>query len=421
MKFTLLSKLFIFFVIFYSLLLTSFAQTDFRPGYVITNTSDTLTGFINYKGFIANTKECTFKANLNDKSTTFSPSQISAYRFNSDKFYVSNSYLNFKSNSPIFLEYLLRGRVNLFQYRDDSGDHFVISKDTLILELDNTEKRVNVNGTQYISNPHLYKGQLRALMGDHLALFHEIDKTDFNIASLMKIVKKYNDQSQKAISIQFEEKKRPYKFNFGIHSSYGKPNLYLNDFTYQPNHYGISKANFNTNYSFTVGVLLDIHLLEMNDKLHFLVEPAYSKTSFGSDVTKKSGTYNSYHNTININLTALRLPFSLKYSFNSLAWKTQPFLRGGVAHYKFLKRSAAYSYLVEEQTSKASGKYSNFDFSKYQNALFFSVGTDILGKKHKLSTEIIFEGGDGIYRVKYKPFLTLSRTSNLIFQLAYVL
>ncbi|GEO07485.1 hypothetical protein AAE02nite_51490 [Adhaeribacter aerolatus] len=421
MKHALLAKLFILFLVFYCLPFISFAQTDFRPGYVITSTNDTLTGFINYQGFIANTHECIFKATLNDKSTTFSPAQITAYRFNADKFYVSSSYLNFKSPSPIFLEYLLKGRVNLFQYRDARGDHFVVSKDTLLLELDNTEKRVEVDGTQYIKNQQLYKGQLRALMGDKLALFPEIDKTDFDVASLMKIVKKYNAQSQETVSVQFEEKKHPYKFSFGIHSSYGKPNLYLNDYTYQSNHYGIGKANFNANYSFTVGVLLDIHLLEMNDKLHFLVEPAYSKMRFGSDVTKKSGTYNRYHNTINIDISALRLPFSLKYSFNSLAWSTQPFLRGGVAHYKFLKNSAADSYLVEEQTSKASGQYTDFAFSKYQNAVFFSVGTDIVGKKHKLTTEIIFEGGDGIYKVKYKPFLKLSRTSNLIFQLAYVL
>jgi len=420
MKQSLLSKFSISFFILFSLYFTGFAQSEFKPGYIITTANDTITGFINYRGFTGNTNECIFKANLADKSTVYNPSQILAYRFQAAKYYVSSSYINFKSASPVFLEYLIKGKINLFQYRDNKGDHFVVSKDTLPVELENSESRVEVNGTKYIKNVYSYKGQLKNLMSDRADLFSEIDNTKFDASSLLDIVRKYNE-SGTASYVQFEAEKQANKVRFGLYASYGKPTLFLNSDTYKINHYGISTANFITSSYYTAGFVLDIQLLEVNDKLHIMIEPGLAKIQFGSDVTKSTGTYNRFHNTIDINISALRLPLSLKYAFSSSTWKTHPFLRGGITHYKFLKKSIAYTYLVEEQSSQAKGTYSDFNFSKYQNALFLAVGTDLTGKKHKLTAELLLEGGDGIYSVKYKPFIVYSRTSNLMLQLAYVL
>ena len=55
------------------------AQNDFRAGYIITNSNDTVFGEIDYRGDILMGKLCKFKTNGN--IVDYLPSQISAYRF----------------------------------------------------------------------------------------------------------------------------------------------------------------------------------------------------------------------------------------------------------------------------------------------------------------------------------------------------
>ena len=57
------------------------AQTDFLPGYYITNRSDTIQGEIDNRGDLRNCHMCTFRSGEGMESVSFNPGDIYAYRF----------------------------------------------------------------------------------------------------------------------------------------------------------------------------------------------------------------------------------------------------------------------------------------------------------------------------------------------------
>ncbi len=64
------------------------AQLDFRPGYTITNSNDTIKGVLLYKDFNTS-KICKFRKGMDDNTTDYSPSDIHAFRFDDGKYYIS--------------------------------------------------------------------------------------------------------------------------------------------------------------------------------------------------------------------------------------------------------------------------------------------------------------------------------------------
>jgi hypothetical protein len=100
------------------------AQTDFRPGFVIKNSGDTLRGQIDYRGDVLMGLVCKFKDTKNTV-TEYSPNDIAAFRFIDSKYYVSREV----DGKMVFLEYLIRGKISIYYIRDDKGDRYFLDKE----------------------------------------------------------------------------------------------------------------------------------------------------------------------------------------------------------------------------------------------------------------------------------------------------
>jgi hypothetical protein len=101
------------------------SQADLRPGYVIELTGDTAFGLIDYRGDLLMSTVCNFK-NSNNELFRYVPADIKSYRFVEGKYYISWN-LNEKK---VFLEYLIKGKVNIYYQRDDKGEHYYMDKAT---------------------------------------------------------------------------------------------------------------------------------------------------------------------------------------------------------------------------------------------------------------------------------------------------
>lgn len=125
------------------------AQTDFRAGYVIKENNDTLLGEIDYRGDLLMSEICRFRLNDKGKEVEYSPNDIVAYRFNESKYFVSKEF----NGKKIFLEFLIKGQINIYYLRDDSGDHYFLEKEgTKIIEIPYEE------GIRYKDDvPYFYK------------------------------------------------------------------------------------------------------------------------------------------------------------------------------------------------------------------------------------------------------------------------
>ena len=117
-----LKPLLCFFLLFIAKLV--YAQTDFRTGYIIDFKNDTLTGDIDYRGDILMGQVCVFKTQINGHITRYSPEDITGFRFKNDKFFVAKEI----KGKKVFLEFLIKGKISIYYFRDSEGDHYFIEK-----------------------------------------------------------------------------------------------------------------------------------------------------------------------------------------------------------------------------------------------------------------------------------------------------
>ncbi len=136
---------------FFFLVLVLNAQSDFRAGYVIENATDTIFGEIDYRGDLIMSSTCKFK-DQNKKVQSYSPTDISGFRFIDGKYYVSREV----DSKTVFLEYLIKGQVSIYYQRDDAGDHYYIeSKNEGLTEIPYEE------GVKMVDNKQMYYATTR--------------------------------------------------------------------------------------------------------------------------------------------------------------------------------------------------------------------------------------------------------------------
>ena len=122
------------------------AQPDFRSGYIIEISGDTLFGEIDYRGDLLMSSVCRFKDDSNTIKE-YSPNDITAFRFIDSKYFVSREV----NDRKVFLEYLINGRINIYYMRDDKGDHYYLDKENVRL----TEMPYE-EGIKYIDNKRVF-------------------------------------------------------------------------------------------------------------------------------------------------------------------------------------------------------------------------------------------------------------------------
>ncbi len=108
------------------------AQINLREGIVITLSGDTLQGQIDYRTDRINAEQCVFMANGASAATTYLPGQIEGYRFlDNGRYYVSRTVpMPDGSHQRLFLEFVLRGQLNLYFLRNDGHDFFYLEDAT---------------------------------------------------------------------------------------------------------------------------------------------------------------------------------------------------------------------------------------------------------------------------------------------------
>jgi hypothetical protein len=103
-----------------------YAQSDFRQGYVIKKQGDTLFGKIDYRGDLIMSKTCRFKPLNSDSILTFAPIDIKEFRFENSKCYVSRTL---DDGNNVFLEFLIKGKLNVYYYLDKESYYYLIDKE----------------------------------------------------------------------------------------------------------------------------------------------------------------------------------------------------------------------------------------------------------------------------------------------------
>lgn len=196
-----------------------YSQSEFYPGYIISNNNDTTHGLIENNSFVQNAKYCVFKESENAETIKYSPSDIKAYRFVNGKYYSSEMV----NDVPLFLEYLVKGRLNLFFSRDKDGyNYFFVSKNDIPLTELNTSKRILGEDNSFSIDTSMFAfsgvteksfqskkfiGVLKYCTDNNPKLITDINNAELTHQSLIGIVNKYNnltDEKENTYSKKFK-------------------------------------------------------------------------------------------------------------------------------------------------------------------------------------------------------------------------
>lgn len=116
-----------------------FGQNDWKPGFVIENSGDTLTGYIDFRDSRSNSMQCIFKRGMDAEAQAFRPVDLKSYRFTDGIFFISGKIKTGESEDTVFLQFLIQGKVNIYHFKDNE-DRYFIEKDSALYELNNTEE-----------------------------------------------------------------------------------------------------------------------------------------------------------------------------------------------------------------------------------------------------------------------------------------
>ncbi|MDD4992629.1 MAG: hypothetical protein PHR83_10380 [Paludibacter sp.] len=301
--------------------LSIFAQADFIPGYIQTNEYDSIYGLIDFRGDQANNIECRFKKTATDAIQTFSPRQLYGYGFENSKHYVSKELKSKEETKTIFLEYLVRGVVDLYFYRDLKGDHYLVGKNDLpIKEVSLPDEIISIDGVNYERNILINPNLLKFYLHDCPEIFPDIDRLKIAThKSLIQLIKKYHDIHCPNDVCLIYQKKMP-KFRVDIQPIVGFANFNMNG----PlgNLYNI---NFPLNkFMFQYGVLSYFWLPLVNEKIFLKTGLIINRMKgYIADSYSVQRTY--------LEESSIKIPLQVHYQF--LNTNITPVIGGGLNLY----------------------------------------------------------------------------------------
>jgi hypothetical protein len=195
------------------------AQSNFKPGFIITNTNDTIHGTIDYRGDLMMSQICRFRPGGYGKYEKYGPADISAFRFIDGKYFVSKEY----NGNHHFLEFLINGIVNVYFLRTMEADYYLMEKDELGLTEIPYEESYRIIGNsryRYRSNKHF--GVLNLYMSDASDFYSRIsDIKKPTHQNLIRLAEDYHYKVCEGETCLIYEKKAPF-IKVNIELSWGQ-------------------------------------------------------------------------------------------------------------------------------------------------------------------------------------------------------
>lgn len=173
----------------------SLAQANLHPGGVILLSGDTLMGKVNFTGDRAVSKGVAFKKR-GAETKFYYPDSLAGFFFEAGKSFVSKTNSVFPNGESFFLEYLVKGELNLYSLRNDTGKRFFVEKlGEDLVEIPYNEYIVHYEDVSYLRKSNHHKGLLSVYLSDAPNLQASIYKMDEpNDDNLIGLAEQYHKQ-----------------------------------------------------------------------------------------------------------------------------------------------------------------------------------------------------------------------------------
>jgi hypothetical protein len=288
-------------------------QINYRNGYIISLSNDTLTGFINDGGTIRNMKMCQFKSGRNSQVKRYYPGDIKSFRFIDDKLYQSKMLPNADTNTIVFAEVLIEGYVSLFYYWKDKEMKYFIQKgdgpmvgliNKQIISTTNTQMYFNYMVPKFYSE--VYLDSLYSIFKDCRRALERLVNVSYKAKSLINIIKIYNQSCSGTTPISYVKDLKRSGPTKGIYSGLSFSKVFY--FDSNGNEFEI-QSNFVS--SLPIGLYYNKPLTFINQNLSAQIELALNYINFNRAYVKVP----DLNQKIILSSGKLGIPVLLKYTF----------------------------------------------------------------------------------------------------------
>jgi hypothetical protein len=182
-----------------------YSKNNFLKGYVITNTSDTIEGYIDFVRDENLSKLCVFKHNLNSEKIRYQPTDLIGFGILNPikKFEVKNIGLNGRMET-VFAELHLKSDMKLYSFYDKNLGFIVEMQDTtIILKI----KSDVLEGTTHLIRDVNYMNQLSYIFREYFPLARNPFSIEFKVEDIKKAFLTYYKGLEKENTIDFLSQK----------------------------------------------------------------------------------------------------------------------------------------------------------------------------------------------------------------------
>ncbi|MFD2786541.1 outer membrane beta-barrel protein [Hymenobacter rubripertinctus] len=171
------------------------AQTNFRPGYIVMATGDTLRGDINLRGQDLNSRQVELRS-AGHQASVYTPADIKAYgvvgRQDWEAFELAGE--DTPPTSRYFLERLVRGPASLYRVVTRKGveKYYLLTPAGKLEQLANTRQTRQQDGVDIYVEGREYQQVLATAFQECLHLQPQITTTPFREKALLDLISTYN-------------------------------------------------------------------------------------------------------------------------------------------------------------------------------------------------------------------------------------
>jgi len=214
--------------LFCFLAVNSYAQKEFKEGYIINNQNEKIDCLINYYKKLTSPEEVTIKLNENSEAITYSKNEVKFFEVLGEAKFIRSeveidqsaihggalTYNKQPDNQKkiIFLNILVEGNQTLYVYETNNLTryYFKNSKDEIEQLI---YKKYQLSQSVVVENQD-FKKQLNAILTCNVS-FQSINKAQYHKKDLVNLFKTHNTCSGD-LSVSYEENKMPPKYNFYV-------------------------------------------------------------------------------------------------------------------------------------------------------------------------------------------------------------
>lgn len=311
---------------------TLFSQSDFRSAYVITLESDTVYGYIDFRGEVRNMRVCAFKASLDADVKEYFPGEITGYRFVDDgKFFISKEVNTDWVKGTVFVEFLFKGIANLYFYRNLMQSAYFIEKDDgELIELNEENREVKLGTRRFSHRNKRYIGLLNYTFQDSPELQSDIRKTTLTHRSLVNVTRKYHEiVCPDDDCIVFEAKIPTFKVRITPFADMSMTYLKIS------NYHSLDGFEFDPSIKPGFGLGLEVTMPRLNEKLSVCLSGQFKEDYFYGN-QEKITPYHTERSYVHLYTQNIYTKIGLKYTYPT--GRIRPEVIAGLYHYYLLNR-----------------------------------------------------------------------------------